>query len=96
MLNSNLVKMYDFFGFSIFSQNTYSHLVEHSLGNAAITANSLTALNQLKQIGGTLCNLAKPSNCVNHKILLDKVYYGICGINAEWFESYLINRKQKV
>jgi hypothetical protein len=23
-------------------------------------------------------------------------YYGICGVNALWFESYLVNRKQKV
>jgi hypothetical protein len=36
VINSNLIfKMCDLFSFSIFSRNTYSHLAEHSLGNAA-------------------------------------------------------------
>jgi hypothetical protein len=90
------------FGFLIFSQNTYTHLMEHPcprenrLGKAALTDIILSALSQQKQIDGTLCDLSKAFNCINHKILLDKFYYGICGINAQWFESYLIHRKQKV
>jgi hypothetical protein len=41
--------------------------------------------------------LTKAFDCVNHDILLAKLYcYGIRGINAKWFETYITNRKQKV
>jgi hypothetical protein len=41
--------------------------------------------------------LTKAFDCVNHDILLAKLYYyGIRGMNAKWFETYIANRKQKV
>jgi hypothetical protein len=53
-----------------------------------LTNNILTALNQYKQMGVILYNLAKAFNCVNHEILLGKLfYYGIRGVNAQWLES---------
>jgi hypothetical protein len=48
-------------------------------------------------IGGMFCDLAKAFDCVNQEILLLKLqYYGIQGVNADWFRSYLSSRKQRV
>jgi hypothetical protein len=39
----------------------------------------------------------KASDCVNYDILLAKLhFYGIQGVMADWFRSYLTNRRQKV
>jgi hypothetical protein len=41
--------------------------------------------------------LAKAFGSVNHAILLTKLqFYGIIGVTANWFRSYLTNRKQKI
>jgi hypothetical protein len=59
--------------------------------------NIITQLDQQKQVGGIFCDLTKAFDCVNHIILLNKLhYYGIRGVCYSWFESYLVNRKQKV
>jgi hypothetical protein len=43
------------------------------------------------------CDIAKAFDCVSHDILLSKLHlYGIQGIAAELFRSYLADRKQKV
>jgi hypothetical protein len=59
--------------------------------------NIITQLDQQKQVGGIFCDLTKAFDCVDHGILLKKLhYYGIGGVCNTWFESYLVNRKQKV
>jgi hypothetical protein len=48
-------------------------------------------------VGGILCDLAEACNYINHEILLAKLhFYGIQGTAANWFRSYLTNRKQIV
>jgi hypothetical protein len=62
-----------------------------------LTNNILNTLNQHEQIGGIFCDLTKAFDCVIHKILISKLYhYGIRGVNALWFEYYLLNRRQKI
>jgi hypothetical protein len=59
--------------------------------------NVLKSINQNMHVGGIFCYLAKAFYCVNHEILLTKLhFYGIQGIAAKWFRSYLTDRKQKV
>jgi hypothetical protein len=56
----------------------------------------LKAWNNKMHVGGIFCDLAKAFDCVNHGILLAKLqHYGIEGSNADWFRSYLSNRKQR-
>jgi hypothetical protein len=48
-------------------------------------------------VAGTSCDLAKAFYFGNHKILASKLsFYGIWGTAAQWFKSYLHNRKQQV
>jgi len=49
------------------------------------------------EIGGITCNFARAFECVNHTVLLAKLYYySIRGLNAYWTESCPVNRKQKI
>jgi hypothetical protein len=62
-----------------------------------LTDNILTSLNQREQVGGIFYDLTKAFDCVNYEILLAKLhYYGIRGVSANWFQTYITNRKQKV
>jgi hypothetical protein len=70
-----------------------------STENAAfiLTDCILKSLNQKMHVGGIFCNLAKVFDCVNLEILLTKLcYFGIKGPMANWFKSYLTDRKQKI
>jgi hypothetical protein len=69
-----------------------------SADNAAfmLTNSVFKSINQKMHVGGIFCDLTKAFNRVNHEILVVKShYYGIQGTVANWFISYLTNRKQK-
>ena len=57
----------------------------------------LTAMNNNQMVGGIFCDLQKAFNCVNHKILLEKLE--LCGVEGKFktlIESYLTGRYQSV
>jgi hypothetical protein len=72
----------------------------HSLTEKAafLLVNSiLTAMNNTLIVGGIFCDLQKAFDCINHKIMLDKLeFYGIEGKFKTLIESYLRGRHQKV
>ena len=62
-----------------------------------LTDNILIALNRRQQVGGIICDLTKAFDCINHAVVLSKLYcYGIRGKCHHLFKSYLENRKQRV
>jgi hypothetical protein len=57
----------------------------------------LTARNNSLIVRGIFCDLQKAFDCINHKVLLDKLeFYGIEGKFKTLIESYLTGRHQKV
>jgi hypothetical protein len=73
--------------------------MQHSTEQAAFSLINciLTAMNNKQIVGGIFYDLKKAFDCVQHKILLDKLkFYGIEGKFKTLIESYLSNRYQKV
>ena len=67
---------------NILIQEQYGFQIHSSPEQAAFTLiNSiLTAMNNNQMVGGILCDLQKVFDCVNHKILLQKLeLYGVKG-----------------
>jgi hypothetical protein len=62
-----------------------------------LTDGVFKSFNQKIHVEGIFCDPVKAFDCVNHEILLAKLhFYGIQGVMADWFRSYLVNRRQKV
>jgi hypothetical protein len=97
----------------IIYKRLYSYLMEHNLlvdeqfgfreqisTDSAIfdLLNSvLFSLDNKHFVGGLFCDLQKAFDCVNHRVLLEKLeFYGITGLENKLFKSYLSNRFQRV
>jgi hypothetical protein len=87
--------------------NSNSILDEHQYGfrNDASTESTsyillneiLVAMNSKQIVGGIFCDLQKAFDCVNHRVLLEKLkFYGVIGKFYNLIKSYLDGRYQKV
>jgi len=84
---------------NILVQEQYGFWIHSTPEQAAFTLiNSiLTAMNNNQMVGVIFCDLQKAFNCVNHKILLQKLeFYGVKGKFKTLIESYLAGRYQRV
>ena len=84
---------------SILVQEQFGFRMQHSMEQAAfpLINTNLIAMYNKQVVGGIFCDLHKAFDCVQHKILLDKLKsYGIDGKFGTLIESYLTNRYQKV
>ena len=62
-----------------------------------LTNNILKALDNKQLVGGIFCDLTKAFDCVDHRILLNKLkFYGITGNANKLIKSYLTERYQRV
>jgi len=84
---------------NILVQEQYGFQTHSSTEQAAfaLIKSILIAMNNSQMVGGIFCDLQKASDCVNHKILLEKLeFYGIEGKFKTLIESYLTGRYQRV
>ena len=82
---------------SILVQEQFGFRTQHSTEQAAFSLINriLTAMNNKQVVGGIFCDLHKAFDCVQHKILLDKLkFYGIDGKFGTLIESYLTDTKK--
>ena len=83
----------------ILSDNQYGFRPKHSTETAVteLVSNILLAFERNENTIATFLDLSKAFDTIDHKILIDKLkHYGVRGITADWFTSYLVDRKHFV
>lgn len=97
IMKSKLVKYFDTTNFLSSNQFGYRNNLstEHALQHFMVEV--YDGLNEGKYVTGLFLDIRKAFDTVNHEILLSKLWkIGIRGVPYNWFESYLLNRKQCV
>ena len=82
---------------NILTKYQFGYRSQHSTTHAIlnISDNILQNFDQKKHTASIFLDLSKGFDCVNHKILLKKLFhYGIRGVAYDFFKSYLTNRQQ--
>jgi hypothetical protein len=74
------------------SEATAPQRMQHDIFNEITKS-----MSEKRSLGGLFCDLEKAFDCVNHKILLEKLeFYGITGKLLDLIQSFLEGGYQKV
>jgi hypothetical protein len=81
------------------SPDQSAYLENHSTNTSLhrVVDDWLEAMNDGQIVGACFLDISKCFDTIDHKLLMKKLdYYGIRNSELDWFQSYLMNRAQKV